>query len=94
MRLVWYIQMIGIVVLFGISLFFVLYFLRSYRRHQVLSHQLHDFDQKSQHLAKHLFQQKIQKSSGKTKLVLFIEYIEKFVTTKAYANLSELLSFQ
>ena len=33
-------------------------------------------------------------SSDTTKLILFIEYLEKFVTTKPYANISELLSLQ
>lgn len=59
-------------------------------------------DHQTQDFWKQLLIQKIQKSSGKTKLILFIEYLEKFVTTdatgeqpvQAYANLSELLSSQ
>jgi hypothetical protein len=57
----------------------------------VLIHQLDDFDQQTQALGKQLLRQKIQKASDTTKLILFIEYLEKFVTTKSYANLSELL---
>lgn len=99
MRLSWYIQIFGIALLFGVSLFFVIYFLLRYRRKQVLSHQLDAFDLQSQDLGKQLLQQKISTSSGKTKLVLFIEYLEKFITTDAtrawlvqtYANLWELL---
>lgn len=91
MRLWWYIQIFGIVVLFGICLFFVIYFLLIYRRKQVLFHQLADFDQQAHGLEKQLIIQKIKKSSGKTKLILFIEYLERFVTSEPYANLSELL---
>lgn len=91
MRLWWYIQIFGIAAFFGVCLFFVIYFWLIYRRKQVLTHQLHDFDQQAQDLGKQLLRQKIYKTSGKTKLILFIEYLEKFVTTKAYANLSELL---
>lgn len=99
MRLWRYIQIFGIIVFFGVCLFFVIYFRLIYRRKQVLTHQLHDFDQQAQDLGKQLLIQKIRKSSGKTKLILFIEYLEKFVTTKttgawpvqAYANLWELL---
>lgn len=99
MRLSRYIQIFGIALLFGVSLFFVIYFLLRYRRKQVVLHQLDDFDRKAQDLGKQLLQQKILQSSGKTKLVLFIEYLEKFITTdairdwsvQAYTNLWELL---
>jgi hypothetical protein len=57
----------------------------------VLFHQLADFDQQAHGLEKQLIIQKIKKSSGKTKLILFIEYLERFVTSEPYANLSELL---
>jgi len=91
MRLLWYIQIFGIVILFGVCLFFVLYFLLRYRRRQKTIHQLNDFDHQAQHLKRQLLHQKIQKSWGKTRLVLFIEYLEKFVTTECYADLWELL---
>jgi len=94
MRLWWYIQIFGIVLFFGVCLFFVIYFLLIYRRKKVLLHQLYDFDQQAQNLGKQLLIQKVQKSSGKAKLVLFIEYLEKFVTTEPHANLSDLLSPQ
>ncbi len=99
MRLWRYIQIFGIVLLFGTCLFFVIYFRLIYRRKKALVHQLDIIDHQTQDLGKQLLIQKIQKSSGKTKLILFIEYLEKFVTTdatdawpvQAYANLSELL---
>lgn len=99
MRLLWYIQIVGIVFLFGISLFFVLYFWLRYRKKQAFFHQLDDIDHHAQILGQQLLQQNIRKSSGKSKLVLFIEYLEKFVTTDivndwsvyTYANLWELL---
>ena len=94
MRLWWYIQIFGIVVFFGVCLFFVVYFWLLYRRKQSLIRQLHDFDHSTQDFSKQLLHQKIQKTSGKTKLILFIEYLEKFVTTKAYSNVSELLLTQ
>lgn len=94
MRLWWYIQIFGIGILFGISLFFVLYFWLKYRRKYRFAHQLDHVRHQSQDLAKQLLIQKIQKASNKTKLVLFIEYVEKFVTTKSYANPWELLISQ
>ena len=94
MRLWWYIQIFGIVILFGVCLFFVLYFLLKYRRRKALVHQLDDFDHQAQDLGKQLLAQKIHTSSGKTKLILFIEYLEKFVTTQSYATLSHLLISQ
>lgn len=94
MRLWWYIQIFGIAAFFGVCLFFVIYFWLIYRRKQVLTHQLHDFDQQAQDLGKQLLRQKIYKTSGKTKLILFIEYLERFITTEPYANLSELLLSQ
>ncbi len=101
MRLWWYIQIFGIVVFFWVCLFFVLYSLLIYRRKQKLLRQFSHFDQQAHELGKQLLVDKIRMSSGKTKLILFIEYLEKFVTTKAtggpvqeYASLSELLSSQ
>ena len=94
MRLWWYIQIFGIVIFFGVCLFFVFYFWLIYRRKKALLHHIDDIDHHAQNLEKQLFIQKIQKSSSKAKLVLFIEYLEKFVTTKPYANISELLSLQ
>ncbi len=102
MRLWWYIQIFGIVILFGICLFFALYFLRTYRRAQELLQQSDHIDLQAQKLGKQLLIQKIQKSSGKIKLTLFIEYLERFSTNtstgawpvQAYANVWELLSAQ
>lgn len=91
MRVLRYIKIFGIVLLFGVCLFFVLYFWNRYRKGKKLLQQLDSFDQRAQVLEQELVLQKIQKSSGKTKLVLFIEYLEKFITTEPYANLSELL---
>lgn len=94
MRLWRYIQMIGIVLLFGVCLFLVLYFRIKYRRRKALFQQLDHIDQQAQDLGKQLLIQKIRKTLGKDKLILFIEYLEKFVTNTPYANLSELLSPQ
>jgi len=94
MRLWWYIQIFGIVILFGICLFFVLYFLRTYRRAQELLQQSDHIDLQAQKLGKQLLTQKIQKSSGKIKLTLFIEYLERFSTNTSYANVWELLLAQ
>ena len=94
MRRWWYIQILGIVIFFGICLFFTIYFLLRYRRRQKLFRQFGQYDQQAQDLGRQLLIDKIRKSSGKTKLILFIEYLEKFVTTKAYAKLPELLSPQ
>lgn len=101
MRFLWYLKVVGIVLLFGVSLFFVIYFRIKLRRGKELFRQMEDFDYRAQELEHQLFVDRIHKSSGKKKLVLFIEYLEKFVTTKApsisgqvYANISELLCSQ
>jgi len=102
MRVLRYIKIFGIVLLFGVCLFFVLYFWSKYRTGKKLFKQLDSFDQRAHVLEQELILQKIQKSSGKTKLVLFIEYLERFVTNKstgawpvqAYANIAELLISQ
>lgn len=94
MHMWWYIQIFGIVILFGICLFFILYFLLKYRRSQALLHKADIIDHQAQDFGKQLLIQNIQKSSGKDKLVLFIEYLEKFVTLGTYANLSQLLHTQ
>lgn len=52
------------------------------------------YEHKTTLLEQDLFVQKIMKASGKLKVSLFIEYLEKFVTTSPYANISELLSSQ
>lgn len=94
MRMWWYIQIFGIVILFGICLFFLLFFLLKYRRSQVLFHKANIIDHQAQDFEKQLLIQNIQKSFGKDKLVLFIEYLERFVTLDTYANLSQLLHTQ
>lgn len=99
MRLWWYIQIFGICIIFGMCLFFVVYSWLIYRRKQKLVHQSDDFDQQAQDLNQTLLRQNIKKSTGKNKLILFIEYLERFITTdatgarpvQAYANLWELL---
>ena len=94
MRLWWYIQIVVLVIFFWICLFFVLYFLLIYRKKRTLIHHLHDFDQQAQDLAQHMLCHKIEKTSGKKKLILFIEYLEKFITNTSYANVWELLLSQ
>ena len=94
MRLLWYIQIFGIVIFFGICLFFVIYFILRYRRRKSFLQQYEHIDQQAQNLGKQLFIQNIQKASGKTKLTLFIEYLERFSTNTVYANILELLISQ
>ena len=94
MRLWWYIQIVVFGIVFWICLFFVLYFLLMYRKKRILLHHLYDFDQQAQDLAQHMLRHKIEKTSGKKKLILFIEYLEKFVTNTPYANVWELLLSQ
>jgi hypothetical protein len=94
MRLWWYIQIVGVALFFGVCLFVVIYFRMIYRRNKILIHQLDCFDHQARELAHQLLHQKILKTAGKPKLILFIEYLEKFITNKPYANPSELLSSQ
>ncbi|MCX6825221.1 MAG: hypothetical protein NTY80_03260 [candidate division SR1 bacterium] len=75
-------------------MFFVLYFWRKYRSNKSLVAQLYHFDEQSQHISKQVLGQKIHKTSGKTKLILFIEYLEKFTTTTPYTDIRGLLSIQ
>ena len=58
-----------------------------YRKNRILSHHLDDFDQQAHNLAHHMLRHKIEKTSGKKKLILFIEYLEKFITNTSYANI-------
>jgi hypothetical protein len=69
----------------------VIYFRLKYRRRKNLFQQVDHIDQQAHDLGKQILIQKIQKSLGKNKLILFIEYLEKFVTNKPYANISQLL---
>lgn len=94
MRFVRYIKVFGIVLLFGVCLFFLMYFIIRYRREKSFVRQMGIYDHKTTLLEQDLFVQKIMKASGKLKVSLFIEYLEKFVTTSPYANISELLSSQ
>lgn len=94
LRFAWYLQVIGSVLLFGVCLFFVLYFLSLHRKKKAWSRKLQDIDQQSWEVEKQLFQENICTASGKRKLVLFIEYLEKFVTIKPYSRLFDLLVSQ
>lgn len=81
MRLSWYIQLFGIALFFGVSLFFVIYFFVQQHTKHIAFYQAEDVGCQSYDLEKQLLQQKIANSTGKTTLVLFIEYVEKFVTS-------------
>lgn len=94
MRFLRYIKVFGIVLFFWACLFLCIYFWITYRRKSKQMKQFHYFDQQTENLTKQLLLQKIHQSSGKAKLLLFIEYLEKFVTTRAYANIAELLALQ
>ena len=91
MRFLWYLKVIGLVLVFGVCLFFLMYFVVKYRRGKQLFTILRRHDQQAQVLEKQMLVDKILKSSGKQKLVLYIEYLERFVTMASYAGLSELL---
>ncbi len=80
MRLWRYIQIFGSVVLFGICLFFVVYWLLKRRIHYKLSRQYDDVVLQSHTFTQQVLIRNIIATSGKTKLVLFIEYMERFVT--------------
>ena len=58
-----------------------------YRKNRILRHHFDNFDQQAQDLAHHMLRHKIEKISGKKKLILFIEYLEKFITNTSYANI-------
>lgn len=95
----WYIQILGSVCLFALSLFFVLYYVLQTGKKARLVSQLHHIATQAQSLEQTLLVDKISKASGKPKLILFIAYLEKFVTTNLawsssaphYANVAELL---
>lgn len=53
--------------------------------------QLHIFNHYSKEMEQELIIQRIRKSSGKELVVLFIDYLERFVTNNHYANIAELL---
>lgn len=79
-----FVKILAILLMFGVCLFFVVYFFLQYRKKKALVKQLDALDSQTLDLQKQLLIQKIIQSSDKTKLVLFIEYLEKFVTTKSY----------
>ena len=87
MRLSWYIQIFAVLVVFGVCLFFVMYFILHRRRSQQFAHQLDDLRDTSARLSQQMLIKKLVASSGKNKVVLFIEYLERFVTIPSYANL-------
>jgi len=89
-----YVKMIVIVIVLGVSLFFVIFFWIRYRRKHLLFHQFTAVDLQAQIMKKQLLQKRIHTATDKTKLVLFIEYLEKFVTNTVYANIGELLISQ
>lgn len=89
-RFFWYLKVIGLLLVFGVCLFFLLYFVVIYRREKDLSKTLRSCSQQSHILEKHMFVERVAKSAGKQKLLLYVEYLEKFVTMAPYANLSEL----
>jgi len=91
MRVLRYIKVFGIVIIFGVCLLCFIYFIVKYRRAKLLVQQLQVYDEKAYVLERELFVQKIMKAEGKLKVSLFIEYIEKFITTTSYANIIELL---
>lgn len=93
-RILRYIRMLVGILLFGVSIFFVFYFLLRYRRRQKLVMQHKDFDNKTHQLHKEMLVQKIFHASDMMKLVLFIEYVEKFITTKPYMDVASLLMTQ
>ncbi len=94
MRLARYIKIFGIVLLFGVCLFFILYFWFTYRKGKKLVQKLDSFDQRAKDMEKTLALEKIHKSTGKELARLFVDYLERFVTNKSYANLTELLELQ
>jgi flagellar biosynthesis/type III secretory pathway M-ring protein FliF/YscJ len=94
MRFLRYIKVFGIGILFGVCLFFLIYFIIVYRRKKSASKQAHRYNEKVLILEQELCIQNIMKASEKLKVSLFIEYLEKFVTTASYANISELLVSQ
>ena len=94
MRFIRYVKILAILLMFGVCLFFVVFCVVRYWRKKTLIRQLDTLDTHTLDLQKKMLIQKIVQSSGKTKLVLFIEYLEKFVTTDAYANLWELFASQ
>lgn len=62
MRSLRYLTVFGSIALFGVSLFFVIYFIISYRRRKNLVHQLEIYGEKTGVLEKDLFVQKIMKA--------------------------------
>ncbi len=90
-RFLWYLKVIGFVLVFGVCLFFLLYVLIRYRKGKSLFTILEQHNHQAQRLEQQMLVEKIVKSSGKEKLVLYIEYLERFVTIASYASVSDLL---
>lgn len=93
MHVVWYIQIAVYLLLFGGCLFVILYYLIKYVKHKKAFYTANLAFQQTRLLEQHLLAKNIHQATGKWKLILFIEYVEKFITTKdvSYATISELL---
>jgi len=93
-RFLWYLKVIVMILVFGFSLFFLLLFVIRYRRASMLLQQTEEYSYHTSLLEQQLFAQKIFASTGKKKVLLFIDYLERFVTIWPYANIFELFCRQ
>lgn len=93
MRVLWYIQIVVYVLIFGTCLFVICYYLIRYIQRKKTSHAADLVWQQAHVLEQQLLIKHIHQATGKWKLVLFIEYLEKFITTHkvTYATIPELL---
>jgi len=63
MRFLWYLKVIGLVLVFGVCLFFLLYFLVKYRRGKALFKTLAQHDRQAQRLEQQMLLEKVLKKS-------------------------------
>jgi len=91
MRILRYLKVFGSVSLFGVCLFIFVYIWKHYRQQKKRIVQFTRFDEESHLLQKHLLLQKIATTWGKELLILFIDYLERFVTLDSYSSISDLL---
>jgi len=90
LKLKFYLEVFFIILATWLSLILLIYFILKYRvRKKIISTDEFVNRQTSQ-LQKQLIINKIKESSGQKMLILFVEYLQNFVTTKPHKSIQDL----
>ncbi len=92
--IVWYLKVIAVITIFGVSVFFLLLRRIRHSRQKNLSVQQQTFQTETEQLSRELLLQKLQSAHDQQLVKLFVEYTERFITTTPYADIQEILHHQ